>query len=202
MPARTPAKDRCRDRRRRARLRYSAPAPRRDRVDSPSPRKPFTAELHRQQIGQQAGVPAIAVRERVNLHQPVMEAQRDFIGWIRFVFDPCLGVVKQLAQHYWNLPVIVGWVARIGAPPETPRWPGLPAPGSDSGSGPCARRHHAGEAVARPVAPAGCQLLERPGAYLPPSPLLLQNVTKCFSWCFFSPVSRLGGDCKGSLYGA
>jgi hypothetical protein len=48
----------------------------------PSPRKPRTPELHRQEIGQQAGVAAVAVRERVNLHKPVMEAQRDFIGWI------------------------------------------------------------------------------------------------------------------------
>jgi len=33
----------------------------------------------------------------MNLHQPVMETHRDLIGRICVVFDPPLGVVKQLA---------------------------------------------------------------------------------------------------------
>ena len=72
----------------------------------PPPRKPLAPELHRQKIGHKAGVAAVAVRERVNLHQPVMETHRDLIGRIGFVFDPCFGVVEQLAQGYWNLPVV------------------------------------------------------------------------------------------------
>src|ERR1019366_2271158 len=71
----------------------------------PSPRKPFTPEAHRQKVRHEAGVPAVAVRKGMNLHQPVMEAHRDLIGRIRGVFDPRFGVVKQLAQGYRNLPI-------------------------------------------------------------------------------------------------
>src|SRR5580704_2074163 len=46
---------------------------------------------------------AVAIRERMNLHQPVMEAHRDLVGWIRPVLDPRPGVVKQLAQRDRNL---------------------------------------------------------------------------------------------------
>jgi hypothetical protein len=42
-------------------------------------------------------VAAIAVRERVDLHQPVMEAHRDFVGRIGPIFDPRFGVVERLA---------------------------------------------------------------------------------------------------------
>src|ERR1035438_7339149 len=80
----------------------------------PSPRKPLTAKLDRQKIGHETGVAPVAIRKWVNLHQPVMEAQRDFIGWIRVVFDPCFGVVEQLAQRYWNLQVIDSDVTLAG----------------------------------------------------------------------------------------
>jgi hypothetical protein len=40
----------------------------------PAPGEPFAPKLHRQKIGQQARMAAVAIRERVNLHQPVMQA--------------------------------------------------------------------------------------------------------------------------------
>ena len=70
-----------------------------------SPRKPLTPEPHHQKIRHQAGVTAVAVRERVNLHQPVMEAHRDLVGRIGLVFDPRFGVVEQLAQGDGNFSV-------------------------------------------------------------------------------------------------
>jgi hypothetical protein len=48
-------------------------------------------------------VAAVAIREGVNLHQPVMEAHRDLVARIGFVFDPRLGIVQQMAQSYGNL---------------------------------------------------------------------------------------------------
>src|SRR5580692_478211 len=68
-----------------------------------SPRKPLTPEPHYQKIRHEAGVAAVAIRERMNLHQPVMEAHRDLVGRIRPVLDPRPGVVKQLAQRDGNL---------------------------------------------------------------------------------------------------
>jgi len=68
-----------------------------------SPRKPLTPEPHHQKIRHEAGVAAVAIRERMNLHQPVMEADRDLVRWICLVLDPRLGVVKQLAQGHGNL---------------------------------------------------------------------------------------------------
>ena len=46
---------------------------------------------------------AVAIREGMNLHQPVMEADRDLVRWICLVLDPGLGVVKQLTQGHRNL---------------------------------------------------------------------------------------------------
>jgi hypothetical protein len=45
----------------------------------PSPRKPFTAEPHHKKVGHQAGMMAIAVRERVYADKPVMKTHGDFI---------------------------------------------------------------------------------------------------------------------------
>ena len=47
-----------------------------------SPRKPLTPEPHHQKIRHEAGVAAVAVREGMNQHQPVMEAHRDLVGRI------------------------------------------------------------------------------------------------------------------------
>jgi hypothetical protein len=44
-----------------------------------SPRKPLTAEPHHQEIRHEPGVAAVAIREGMNLHQPVMEAHRDLV---------------------------------------------------------------------------------------------------------------------------
>ena len=48
---------------------------------------------------------AIAVRKRMNVHQPMMETHSDFVGRKGRVFDPCPGVVEQLAQGHRNLMV-------------------------------------------------------------------------------------------------
>ena len=88
----------------------------------PSPRKPFPSQLHRQQIGHEAGVAAVAIREGVNLHQPVMETHRDLIRRISVVRYPGFGIVQQLAQGDWNFPVVYPDVAFGG--PELSR----PAP--------------------------------------------------------------------------
>ena len=63
-----------------------------------SPRKPLTPEPHHQKIRHEAGVAAVAIREGMNLHEPVMEAHRDLVGRTCLVIDPRLGVVKQLAR--------------------------------------------------------------------------------------------------------
>src|SRR5260370_25700621 len=72
------------------------------------------SELHYKQIGHEAGVASVAIRERVDLHQPVVKAHRDLIGLIGFVFDPWFGVVKQLAQRYGDLKVFNPEVALTG----------------------------------------------------------------------------------------
>ena len=48
-------------------------------------------------------MPAIAVREWVDLDQAVMEAHGNFVGRIRLVADPRLRIVEQLAQSGRNL---------------------------------------------------------------------------------------------------
>ncbi len=68
-----------------------------------SPRNPLPTEPHHQKIRHEPGVAAVAIREGMNLHQPVMEAHRDLVGRICLVLDPRLGVVKQLAQGHGNL---------------------------------------------------------------------------------------------------
>src|SRR5580658_1730617 len=68
-----------------------------------SPRKPLTSEPRYQKIRNESSVTAVAIREGVNLHEPVMEAHRDLVGRICLVLDPCLGVVKELAQGHGNL---------------------------------------------------------------------------------------------------
>jgi len=68
-----------------------------------SPRKPLSPEPHHQKIRHEAGVATVAIREGMNLHQPVMEAHRDLIGRICLVLDPRLGVVNQMAQGHGNL---------------------------------------------------------------------------------------------------
>lgn len=68
-----------------------------------SPRKSLTPEPHHQKIRHETGVAAVAVREGMNQHQPVMEAHRNLVGRIRPVLDPRPGIVKQLAQGHGNL---------------------------------------------------------------------------------------------------
>jgi len=48
---------------------------------------------------------AVAVRERVYVHQAVMEAHRDLVGRVRLVIDPGFHVVEKLAQRHRNLVV-------------------------------------------------------------------------------------------------
>ena len=68
-----------------------------------APRKPLTPEPYHQKIRHEAGVAAVAIREGMNLHQPVMEAHRDLVRWICLVLDPRPRVVEQLAQGHGNL---------------------------------------------------------------------------------------------------
>lgn len=86
-----------------------------------SPRKAFAAKLHNKQIGRQARMPAIAVRERVDLRKPVMQANCDFIGRIGFRIDPCPGVIEQHAQRRLNFPIVDAEIALAG-----PKAPGPP----------------------------------------------------------------------------
>ena len=59
-----------------------------------SPRKAISTETHDEEIRHQSGMTSIAVRKGVNLHEPVMETYRDFVGRIGSVFDPFLRVAE------------------------------------------------------------------------------------------------------------
>jgi len=48
-----------------------------------------------EQIGHQACVPTIAIREWVNRHKPVVESDTDFIRTVCLVLDPVARVIKQ-----------------------------------------------------------------------------------------------------------
>ncbi|MGY4302132.1 hypothetical protein ACVWXN_010227 [Bradyrhizobium sp. i1.4.4] len=61
---------------------------------SAAPAKRFAAEPFNHEIGHHARVTAIAVREGVNLRQPVMLARGDFVRWIGLVFDPIAYVIE------------------------------------------------------------------------------------------------------------
>jgi hypothetical protein len=79
----------------------------RHRADSAAPtKKPLTPKLDDHKIDQEVSVAAIAIGERVDLHQAVLQAHRNLIRLIRLIFDPGLGIVEQLAQRYWNRKVI------------------------------------------------------------------------------------------------
>ena len=54
-----------------------------------SPGEPVAAEVRNKEIRQQPRVPAIAVRKWVDLHETMVEADRDLIGRIRTLFNPC-----------------------------------------------------------------------------------------------------------------
>src|ERR1700729_3982714 len=71
---------------------------------------------------------AIAVRERVYEHQPVMQAHGDFVGRIGSKLDPGLAVLEQLAEFHRNEPVIHPDIALArselaGPPPYIPEHP-------------------------------------------------------------------------------
>jgi hypothetical protein len=78
-------------------------------------KKPFTSKLDDHKIDQEVSVAVIAIGERMDLHQAVLQAHRNLIRLIRLVFDPCLGIVEQLAQRYWNLKVVNPDVALAGS---------------------------------------------------------------------------------------
>lgn len=42
--------------------------------------------------------PSVAVRERVDRDDPVMQAHGDLVGWIGLILHPVLGIVERLAQ--------------------------------------------------------------------------------------------------------
>jgi hypothetical protein len=67
------------------------------------PRKFFSLAPLCQEIRHEPGMAPGAIRERMDLDQPVMEAYSDLIGWICVVVGPGLGVVEQLAQGHGNL---------------------------------------------------------------------------------------------------
>ena len=56
-----------------------------------------------QGIRRQAGVSAVAVGKAVNLHQPVVETQSQFSGWIHALIEPDASVVQQFAKLRCNL---------------------------------------------------------------------------------------------------
>jgi len=67
----------------------------------PSPRKPFTAEPHHQKIGHQAGMTAIAVRERVYADKPVMKTYGAISSAARFrIQSRLLPSSSKLAQFH------------------------------------------------------------------------------------------------------
>ena len=67
-----------------------------------APCKTGTPQLLSQKIGGEAGMTAISVGEGVDQHQPVMKADRDFIGRIRVVLYPVFHIVQQLVQLRHN----------------------------------------------------------------------------------------------------
>jgi hypothetical protein len=80
----------------------------------PSPRESLAVELQDEQVGHQAGVAAIAVREGVDPRQPVMKAHCDLVGRIRVIFHPGFNVVDQLAELRGDQPVVDADVALAG----------------------------------------------------------------------------------------
>src|SRR5450432_1717946 len=63
---------------------------------------------------------AVAVREWVNLHKPVMEANRDFVGRIDLLVDPDFHVIEKHAQLYWDLPMVDSDVPWAGSKATRP----------------------------------------------------------------------------------
>jgi len=61
----------------------------------PAPRESRSAQVDDEQIGHQACVPTIAIREWVNRHKPVVESDTDFIRTVCLVLDPVARVIKQ-----------------------------------------------------------------------------------------------------------
>jgi hypothetical protein len=59
-----------------------------------APTERGTSCLHHEQIRNQAGVPPIAVRERMNQYQPMMESNRYFVDRIRGVLDPVASIAE------------------------------------------------------------------------------------------------------------
>jgi hypothetical protein len=78
------------------------------------PRESIAAELHDQQIGNQARMPAIAVRKGMDLGKATVESDGDLIGRVSLLIDPRLGIVEEHAQRRRNLPPIDADVARAG----------------------------------------------------------------------------------------
>jgi len=60
-----------------------------------APREAAAAKCGDEQIGGQAGVTAVAVREGMNPDQPVMKPHGDFIRPVAAMVDPIAGVIEQ-----------------------------------------------------------------------------------------------------------
>ncbi len=63
-----------------------------------SPSEWFLSVSLQKYVGHEASVPSVAIYERVNQHKLVMKSNSNFINSERFVFQPKLGVFKQLLQ--------------------------------------------------------------------------------------------------------
>jgi len=63
-----------------------------------APGKCFSAHPPNQQVGHQASVTAITIREWMNKDQAMMQADRGFIGRVGVVVDPVPYVIKELCR--------------------------------------------------------------------------------------------------------
>ena len=49
-------------------------------------------------------MPAIAIRTRINRHQPMVKTYRDFVRENRLRANPETGVINQISEHGSNIP--------------------------------------------------------------------------------------------------
>ena len=63
-----------------------------------APCKAGTAKSYEQQVGRRAGMTAVAVWERMDEHEAVMEACCNFVRLMGFMFDPESAIIQELSE--------------------------------------------------------------------------------------------------------
>ena len=112
----------------------SAPAVHRNPrvVRFPSGGAPTAEPLH-EEVRHQPGVPPVAVRKRMDCHEPVMQTDGDFIRWIGRMLNPVAYIAEHVGEFDWNsvrldadvsfgLPVVL---AELQTSPNMRLWSGF-----------------------------------------------------------------------------